>query len=321
MAVSLSVILRELGIEVKSISIISRTPGINCLGIIESISDSSAGCPVDVGTHVWHAQPGWAPIDRMELERWMVDAPDGSHWFVSERRLIDLDRTTGPNRIGLVLWGSEELSNWLGQAILAGRIRLQLDETPLSPSIGGISNRAEKSKPPPPDATAIKPKVKLTEWLSQRGYERLQVRPILLEGRSWHIDGHLLGPEGNKEKHRWTLLEDPFSSQLSRMGDAEPLPFVPQLEQISPTSWKTIEMVRSELPSVCEERRHWRVSQTAADGEVQGSILHWWRIEEKVAEMTSSPILIPGWQVDFPGNGWMIVHGLSGEILNLPESG
>jgi hypothetical protein len=40
-----------------------------------------------------------------------------------------------------------------------------------------------------------------------------------------------------------------------------------------------------------------------------------------VAEMTSSPILIPGWQVDFPGNGWMIVHGLSGEILNLPQTG
>jgi hypothetical protein len=80
-------------------------------------------------------------------------------------------------------------------------------------------------------------------------------------------------------------------------------------------------MVRSELPSVCEERRHWTVSQTAAGGEVQGSILHWWRIEEKVAEMTSSPILIPGWQVDFPGNGWMIVHGLSGEILNLPQTG
>jgi len=110
MTVSLPAILKELGIEVKSISIISRTPGINCLGIIESISDSSAGCPVDVGTHVWHAQPGWAPIDRMELERWMVDAPDGSHWLVSERKLIDLDRTTGPNR---KIWCCGVLKNFL----------------------------------------------------------------------------------------------------------------------------------------------------------------------------------------------------------------
>jgi len=318
MAVSLPSVLKELGIEVKSISIISRTPGINCLGIIESISNSSVGCPVEVGTHIWHAQPGWAPIDRMELERWMVDAPDGSHWLVSERRLIDLDRTTVSDRINLELWGSEELSNWLGQSILAGRLNLQFDETLSSPSIGGITKRAEKSSPPIPDTKAIKPKVKLTEWLSQRGYERLEVRPILLEGKSWHIDGHLLGPEGAKERHRWSLIEDPFSGQLTRMGDSQPLPFVPQLEKISPKSWKTMEMVRSELPSVCEERRHWRVSQTADGGDVHGSILHWWRIEEKVAKLTSSPILIPGWQVDFPGNGWMIVHGLSGEILNLP---
>lgn len=318
MTVSLSSVLKELGIAVKSISIISRTPGINCLGIIESISNAGAGCPVDIGTHVWHAQPGWAPIDRMELERWMVDAPDGSHWLVSERKLIDLERITVSNRISLVLWSSDELSNWLGQAILAGRLNLQLDENQPSPSLSGITTRAEKSIPPPPNATAIKPKVKLTEWLSQRGYERLEVRPILLEGKSWHIDGHLLGPEGNKERQRWSLIEDPFSGQLTRMGDSQPLPFVPQLEKISPESWKTVEMVRSELPSVCEERRHWRVSQTADGGDVHGSILHWWRIEEKVAEMTSSPILIPGWQVHFPGNGWMIVHGLSGEIFNLP---
>ncbi len=319
MTVSLPSVLKELGIAVKSIPIISRTPGINCLGIIESISNSAADCPVDVGTHVWHAQPGWAPIDRMELERWMVDAPDGSHWLVSERKLIDLDRTSVSNRIRLELWGSEKLSNWIGQAILAGRLNLQLDEMITSPSIGGITARAEKSSPPPPDAMAIKPKVKLTEWLSQRDYEVLQVRPILLEGKSWHIDGHLLGPEENKERHHWTLIEDPFSGQLTRMADCEPLPFVPQLEKISPSSWKTMEVIRSELPSVCEERRHWRVSQTADGGDVHGSILHWWRIEEKVAEMTSSPILIPGWQVDFTGNGWMIVHGLSGEILNLPK--
>ncbi len=318
MAVSLPSVLKELGIEVKSISIISRTPGINCLGIIESISNSSVGCPVEVGTHIWHAQPGWAPIDRMELERWIVDAPDGSHWLVSERRLIDLEQTTVSERIKLELWGSEELSNWLGQSILAGRLNLQFDESQSSPSIGGISKRAEKSSPSIPDTKAIKPKVKLTEWLSQRGYERLEVRPILLEGKSWNIDGHLLGPEGNKERHRWSLIEDPFSGQLTRMGDSQPLPFVPQLEKISPRAWMTTEMVRSELPSVCEERRHWRVSQTTAGGDVHGSILHWWRIEEKVAKMTSSPILIPGWQVDFPGNGWMIVHGLSGEILNLP---
>ncbi len=83
-------------------------------------------------------------------------------------------------------------------------------------------------------------------------------------------------------------------------------------------TWKTLEMVRSELTSVCEERRHWKVSQPSSDGEIQGSILHWWRIDEGAAELTYSPILIPGWEVEFPDTGWMLVHGLSGEILNSP---
>lgn len=317
MAVSLPLVLDELGIEVKSSGIISRTPGIACLGSIVSIANVQANCPAMIGAYVWHAQPGWAPIDRMELERWLVDAPAGSHWLVSERKLVEIERIPTPPEIELLIWSESDLASWIGQAVLAGRLILNTDSSNISSSINAITNRTEQSTPPPPDAVAFKPKIQLTEWLSQRGYERLQVRPILLEGRCWEVEGHLLGPEDVKERHRWTLIEDPFSSNLMRLGDVEKLSFVPQLEKIAPHSWMTLEMVRSELPSVCEERRHWRVTQESAGGDVQGSILHWWRIEEQFAELISSPVLIPGWLVNFPSNGWMVVHGLSGEILNI----
>ncbi|DAC48411.1 MAG TPA: hypothetical protein HA340_07025 [Candidatus Thalassarchaeaceae archaeon] len=317
MPVSIPSVLDELGIGIKPAGIVCRTPGINCLGIIESITDGEIKCPVSIGSFVWHAEPGWAPIDRMELERWLVDSPAGSHWLISERRLLELDRIPIRDQLELDLWGSDDLAQWLGNAVLIGRLKLSMHNYD-SNSMGAISERTEKSTPPPIKAITLKPKVILTEWLSQRGYERLPVRPVLLEGREWDVDGHLIGPEGASERNRWTLIDDPFTGQLTKKGDVEALPCAPHLERISPRSWKTQEMVRSELTSVCEERRHWNISQSSSDGEIQGSILHWWRIDEGTAELTNSPILIPGWEVEFPSTGWMLVHGLSGEILNSP---
>ena len=318
MSFSISTVLDELGIVIKPAGIVCMTPGINCIGIIDSISEFELNCPVPLGSYVWHAEPGWAPIDRMELERWLVDSPAGTHWLISQRRLVELERIPTREGLELVLWGANDIAQWLGHGVLTGRLKLSIHENDLQ-SMGTITQRAQKSTPPPINVVTLKPKVVLTEMLSQRGYERLQVRPILIEGREWDIDGYLIGPEDTRERNRWTLIEDPFTGQLTRKGDVEELQYSPHLETITPKSWKSIEMIRSELPSVCEERRHWQISQPSSDGEIQGSILHWWRIDESTAELTNSPILIPGWEVEFPDTGWMFVHGLSGEILNSPR--
>ena len=319
MAVSLPAVLEELGIDTEDAGIVCKTPGIISIGIVRRCADGTLASPIEVGTHIWHAQPGWAPIDRMELERWLVDAPIGKHWFVSQRKLIGIDNVPTIPGVELTIWNEGDLAKWLGDNLLNGKLNLSIQMPQVSDTLIGISERTVNSTPPPKEATALKPMVKLADWLSQRGFERLQVRPVLLEARLWSIDGFLVGPEESKERNRWSLIEDPFTGKLEKMGDIKTLPFVPQLEQIRPENWMTMEMVRSSLSEVCEERRHWRVSQPNQAGRVQGSILHWWRIDETRAELVSSPVLLPGWQVNFPGNGWMIVHGLSGEIVNSPS--
>ncbi len=158
MAISIPSVLDELGIGIKSAGIICRTPGINCLGIIESISDEEIKCPVSIGSFVWHAEPGWAPIDRMELERWLVDSPAGSHWLISERRLLELDRVPIRDQLELILWGSNDLAQWLGHAILSDRLKLSMHNY-ASKSMSTISERTEKSTPPPIKAITLKPKV------------------------------------------------------------------------------------------------------------------------------------------------------------------
>ena len=128
MSISISSVLDELGIMIKPAGIVSMTPGINCIGVIESITDFELNCPVAIGSFVWHAESGWAPIDRMELERWLVDSPAGNHWLISERRLVELDRIPTRDGLDLVLWSADDLAKWLGHAILSGRLKLSIHE-------------------------------------------------------------------------------------------------------------------------------------------------------------------------------------------------
>jgi len=314
MAVSLPAVLDELKFVIEPTAVISRTPGLTCLGALKEDSRVD-GVPVGEGAHIWHAVTGWAPIDRMELERWLVDAPAGCHWLISERDLVGIDPLPSRDGVTLFLWSPKQLGEWLGAAVLSGELTLKLGVEPTSETIDALAERSVKSELPPPDAVALKPSFKLAAWLADQGYEQLPVRPILMEGRMWRVEGFLIGPEKTRERNRWTLLEDPFSGKVSRLDQVDSLPFIPQLEKISPSSWMTMDSLKSELSGVCEERRHWRVSQSTADGPVSGSILHWWRIESDGAEMTPSPVFLPGWQVKFPNEGWLLVHGLTGETV------
>jgi hypothetical protein len=319
MAVSFLAVLDELKFVIEPAAVISRTPGLTCLGTIRE-APGVGGVPVGKEAHIWHAVTGWAPIDRMELERWLVDAPAGCHWLVSERNLVGLERPPERPDITLVLWGPKQLGDWLGAAVLSGDLSLQLGVKPPSESIEAIAERSVKSELPPPDAVALKPSFKLATWLTDQGFEQLPVRPVLMEGRMWRVEGYLIGPEETRERNRWTLLEDPFTGKVTRLDQVDSLPFIPQLEKISPLGWSSLGSLKKELTSVCEERRHWQVSQSTSDGKVSGSILHWWRIEGESAEMTPSPVFMPGWQVKFPNDGWLLVHGLTGETVTNAEA-
>lgn len=314
MAVSLPAVLDELEFVIEPAAVISRTPGLTCLGILKEEPEVS-GVPVGGGAHIWHAVTGWAPIDRMELERWLVDAPAGCHWLISERMLVGIDPLPSRDDVTFFLWSPKQLGEWLGAAVLSGELSLKLGVQPTSETLESLAERSVKSELPPPDAVALKPSFKLATWLADQGYEQLPVRPVLMEGRMWRVEGFLIGPEKSRERNRWTLLEDPFSGKVSRLDQVDSLPFIPQLEKISPSTWLTMDSLKSELSGVCEERRHWRVSQPTSDGSVSGSILHWWRIESDSAEMTHSPVFMPGWQVNFPNDGWLLVHGLTGETV------
>ncbi len=231
--------------------------------------------------------------------------------------MVDVEFVAPRDDLEVVIWSSDHLAAWIGNKVLEGRLEIGSEKP--TQSFSSVKERTETSQPPEVKATALRPKVQLAKWLSDRGYERLQVRPVLLEGRIWRVSGELLGPEGAREPHRWTILEDPFTGSVDRLNEVDSLPFVPQLDSISPNSWRSESSIRGDLPSVCEERRHWRVKESSHDGVVKGSLLHWWKIEEESAILESSQVLMPGWQVKFPDTGWKIVHGLTGATSDFEQ--
>ena len=313
MSVTLPKILEHLGVELRPLNLVSRTPGIVCLGELELLPESLREVPVVLGAYVWHAQPGWAPIDRLELERWLVDAPSGCHWLVSERKLVEMRAPPRRDDIALILWGPKRISQWLGTAVLSGELAVDMSPSP-SETMVNVAERAAVAEPPPA-GVAFRPRIQLSNWFIEKGFEPLATQPLLLAAKLWTIEGNLVGPEDARERNSWTLLEDPFSGVLDQAGDFDALEHIPNLERLLPENWLDETSLRAALPELCEERRSWEVRRQGDEGTVLGNLLHWWRLDLDSAAFTSREAFLPAWKVNAPGRGWIIVHGLSGRML------
>ena len=103
-------------------------PGISLLGILDQPPATRGGPKLSIGTHVWHAHDGWAPLDHLEIERWLVDAPTGSHWILSERPLR-LEQRPQRTDVDYDVWGPDRFAQWLGDAILNGDLNASVPQT------------------------------------------------------------------------------------------------------------------------------------------------------------------------------------------------
>ena len=301
MSVTLPKILEHLGVELRPLNLVSRTPGIVCLGELELLPESLREVPVVLGAYVWHAQPGWAPIDRLELERWLVDAPSGCHWLVSERKLVEMRAPPRRDDIALILWGPKRISQWLGTAVLSGELAVDMSPS-TSETMVNVAERAAVAEPPPA-GVAFRPRIQLSNWFIEKGFEPLATQPLLLSAKLWTIEGNLVGPEDARERNSWTLLEDPFSGVLDQAGDFDALEHIPNLERLLPENWLDETSLRAALPELCEERRSWEVRRQGDEGTVLGNLLHWWRLDLDSAAFTSREAFLPAWKVNAPGRG------------------
>jgi hypothetical protein len=120
------------------------TPSIRCLGRLLVPPIGLVDEPAVADSLVWHAQDGWSPLDRVEIERWMVDAPVGSHWLLSEREVERVGRNPKRKDLELTIWNPKKLAAWVGEAVLAGDLSARPSGF-VEPESTGISSSIERT--------------------------------------------------------------------------------------------------------------------------------------------------------------------------------
>ena len=291
-------------------------PGMTLLGRLSTPPGTRSGPRLEVGTHVWHAYDGWAPLDDLEIERWLVDAPEGTHWLLSERRLR-LERRPRRDGVSFDIWGPERFAQWLGEAVLNGDLNAAVP----APVIEAAAEEEVERVPLTPETegpTALLPQVDPQSTLRAHGLTSAEARPVLLCARIWSITGILRGPGEAAERHWWQLLEDPFTGEIDHLGQAGQMDHIPGIARLEPTRWVDQAELAPRLAGFCEERRHVTVTEGSGELQVQGSVLHWWRLDPSSAELTPRLAFLPAWQVRVPDRGLALLHGLTGQLLPMP---
>ena len=310
-------LLSQLGASLDPSPPHTPCPGISLLGILSQSPATRSGPKLTIGTHVWHAHDGWAPLDHLEIERWLVDAPNGTHWLLSERPLRLEQR---PQRTGVdyEIWGPEKFAQWLGNAVLNGDLNANIPQTtpPSVVEVEEVERTAPTQKITGP--SALRPQIELESVLERLTLTHAKPRPVLLSARIWVVTGTLRGPDDSADRYWWELLEDPFTGEIDHIGQIETLDFIPNLERIEPKFWVEESDIAPKLASLCEERRHYTVTESTGETQVQGSVLQWWKLDPSSAEMTPRLALLPAWQLQIPERGTALVHGLTGQLIPMP---
>ena len=310
-------LLSQLGASLDTPPPHTPCPGITLLGVLSHPPATRSGPKLSTGTHVWHAHDGWAPLDNLEMERWLVDTPSGVHWLLSERPLR-LEQQPQRADVEYDVWGPERFAQWLGDAVLNGDLNATIPQS-VPPSVVETED-VERATPSPKQTgpSALRPQVELESVLERMTLTHAEPRPVLLSARIWSVTGILRGPDNAAERQWWELLEDPFTGEIDHIGSIETLDFIPNLERMEPQLWVDESEIAPKLASLCEERRHYTVTESSGSSQVQGSVLHWWKLDPSSAEMTPRLALLPAWQIRIPERGFALVHGLTGQLIAMP---
>lgn len=303
------------GVRLLEASGIVPSVGFRCLGLAERIPEFEDENGASV--HVWHVTSGILPVSVAEAERWLVDAPAGSHWILSEREFDPAASELLGSRLRLELWEPETLSRWIGEAVLRGELSAVVsgDQPQSEPS-----EQSEVGSPPqspPVTRIVLQPLVDLDEWLIQRGLEFVEATPVLLEAVIWRIEGSLASPEGTRENSSWKVLEDPWAGRLELYEESDILPTRPVLRliEVDSDSFLRENDLRTMLVGILETRK--QKQQEAEEGStVRSTMLERWTFDSGGAMLDALPTAIPAWIIDHD-RGREILHSRNGRTYEI----
>ena len=278
--------------------------GFICIGVAESIAVLGQR---DTEVLVWHVPEGILPLTGSELTRWALDAPRGSHWILSQRKIHgEYDNIDG---INTEIWGPEEIAIWIGESVLSGdliayapKIEVEEIEVQETPTLG------------PTGSISLGPLIDPEVWISQRGMDGVGLSPILLEARLWLVSGELKGPSGQLEPGTWKIFDDPWAKTLQIVENEEILSST-NLRIIRPSSssWITLKRFSQEAVKLLGVRRRGENTKSDSSSLVRSTLLQKWEFDLDGSEIRSTGICIPGWIVHLDEE--KLLHGRNGRLF------
>jgi len=281
--------------------------GFSCLGVAERVPEISQEITSQV--FVWHVSDDLFPVTVSEVERWIVDAPSGKHWILSERE-FDSSLIADSHSIEAVVWGPKRMATWIGESVLSGDLDTFLNTNSQNEPIK-LEDLEDQEQP---SEVTLRPLVELSKWLEQRGWEGVRTSPVLLSARLWSISGDLIGPDGQSESGSWQIIEDPWTTSFHILDIEHTLDKSPSLRTLSPPSgWLARQdSMPEDMLKLADQRR--QGSRETNDDEVSSIMLEWWRLDHSSAKGEFSQLTIPGWIVYPDGAEARLLHGRNGRV-------
>ena len=302
------------GVRLSEATDVVETVGFRYLGVAEKIPEleEDAGSSV----HVWHVPKAIIPVSVAEAERWLVDAPSGPHWILSEREFEDHAKAILSSKLKIELWNPDVLSRWIGEAVLRGDLEAKIPQ--ITPNEEIIEEIIEEKLPN--KLVILPPIIDLDEWCIQRGIEYVDAKPILLQSRIWNINGALVSPDGEREECNWSVLEDPWTNRLEDHDSNQVLNNPPNLRLIiaRENKWLTETDLRVMLVGILESRRQ-KQEEAIEGSSVRSTMLERWSFDSDGAILEEIPSAIPGWLLDHEG-GIELLHSRNGRTYEINSS-
>ncbi len=307
-------ILRHRGARLDPTPGLLGTASIRPLGRISEPPIGLRNGPARLHTMIWHAPDGWTVLDRVELDRWIIDAPLGNHWLISERPLAK--SLIPPERDGLQteIWGPEELSSWIGEAVLSGEIKTSLgfqdvENKSVPQEVEEIRLESAWFNTLQTEVATFQPTIDLEVWLERNPLKGVRPTAVLVEGRVWSVQGILRGPDDSTERSWWSVLEVPQFGSFRIIEDPVFLNHRPRLRILPSPGWMEEAIVRQNIERVTETRRPYSPREDVAV-RIQGR----WKLDPSSAEIEFGMVLIPAWVLESPSAKTDLLDATTGTL-------
>ena len=291
---------------------ISQISGIaSRLGVIRADPWLADKCKLTDAT-VWIVEDDRRPWNRLEHERWVVDAGPGRHLIVSVGSIDSGLESLLPPHIKFL--NRSQSMALLGEAIVVG-FRPNDPSTHLSSeavigqqkpksTVFSTKGGSDRNFDTP---LSLKPLVDIDQLLASMGHGNVTPKPCLLIARAWRVRGTLQGPI-SVEDIDGLLLDSGPSRPLLVIDTSSLLEWIPKLDRLSISNLRGEMELRAELPNFFDDRR--THDDRLEDG-IRARVLRW-RFDSDSARLDPIDALVPAWVVDVPNKGLNVINGLDG---------